>query len=168
MDEAEIKRAMAASGADAALVAESLAVAKAVRISQRHEDALVIGADQMLECEGVWYDKPADLETARSQLQALRGHTHRLISCVSVVRGGQRMWHHVARAELTMRTFSDGFLDDYLEKAGPDILDSVGAYRLEAMGVQLFSAISGDYFTVLGLPLLPLLEFLRIHRVIAP
>ncbi len=168
MDEDEVKLAMAASGADAAMVAESLAVAKAVRISNRHGDALVIGADQMLECEGVWYDKPADSDKARSQLKALRGRSHQLISCVSVVRDGQRMWHHTARAELTMRSFSDDFLDDYLETAGPDILDSVGAYRLEGMGVQLFSAISGDYFTVLGLPLVPLLDFLRIHRVVVP
>lgn len=168
MDEDEIKRAMAADGADAAMMAESLATAKAVRISQRHGDALVIGADQMLDCEGVWYDKPTTIDQARSQLQALRGRGHQLISCVTVVRDGQRMWHHVARATLTMRPFSDEFLDGYLDKAGPDILDSVGAYRLEAMGVQLFSAISGDYFTVLGLPLLPLLDFLRTHRVVAP
>ncbi len=168
MDEDEIKRAMAAEGADAALIAESLATAKAIRISQRHRDVLVIGADQMLECEGVWYDKPATIDKARSQLLALRGRSHQLISCVTVVRDGQRMWHHLARAELTMRSFSDIFLDDYLEKAGPDIFDSVGAYRLEGIGVQLFSSISGDYFTVLGLPLLPLLDFLRTHQVVTP
>ncbi len=168
MDEDEIKHAMAASGAGAAMVAESLATAKAIRVSQRHGDALVIGADQMLDCDDVWHDKPVTIDKARSQLQALRGRSHQLISCVSVVRDGQRMWHHMARATLTMRPFSDVFLDDYLEKAGPEILGAVGAYRLEGMGVQLFSAISGDYFTVLGLPLLPLLDFLRTHRVVAP
>ncbi len=168
MDEDEIKRAMAADGADAVLVAESLATAKATRISVRHHDALVIGADQMLDCEGVWHDKPQSRDQARAQLLALRGRRHQLISAVSVVRDGGCIWHHTAKAEMTMRDFSDAFLDDYLNRAGPDILGSVGAYRLEGLGVQLFSAISGDYFTVLGLPMLPLLDVLRSHRVVAP
>jgi septum formation protein len=126
----------------------------------------VIAADQMLVCDNAWSDKLADLAAARAQLLALRGRRHELVSAVCVVRDTTRLWHDVDRPALTMRSFGDGFLDDYLASAGDDVLGSVGAYRLEGHGIQLFSRIDGDYFAILGLPLLPLLAFLRGHGVV--
>lgn len=167
VDEEEIKLAARAEGAPVEDVAEALAELKAQRVTRKHPGALVIGADQMLECEGHWFDKPADREAARAQLQDLRGKTHRLVSCAVVIRDGERLWHHVDRARLTMRPFSDAFLESYLNAAGDDVLGSVGAYHLEGLGAQLFHRVDGDFFTILGLPLLPLLGFLRVHGVIA-
>lgn len=166
VDEEEIKRAMRAEGAKAGELAEALAELKARKISRRHAGRLVIGADQVLECQGRWFDKPADTAQARAQLLDLRGKLHELIACVCVLRDGERLWHHIGRARLTMRPFSDGFLDDYLHAVGDDALRSVGAYQLEGRGAQLFSRVDGDYFTILGLPLLPLLDFLRNHQVV--
>ncbi|CAO3449056.1 Maf-like protein [Azospirillum argentinense] len=167
VDEEEIKLAARAEGAPVEDVAEALAELKAQRVTRKHPGALVIGADQMLECEGRWFDKPADRDAARAQLQDLRGKTHRLVSCAVVIRDGERLWHHVDRARLTMRPFSDAFLESYLNAAGDDVLGSVGAYHLEGLGAQLFHRVDGDFFTILGLPLLPLLGFLRVHGVIA-
>ncbi len=152
---------MAKQGADVETVAASLALAKADEVRKRHMQALVIGADQILECEGRWFDKPQHREDAAKTLRTLRGRTHRLISAVAVHRGEECVWRHLETASLTMREFSDAFLERYIDDAGPGILESVGAYRLEQMGAQLFTRIEGDYFTILGLPLLPLLGFLR-------
>jgi septum formation protein len=167
IDEAEIKAAYLAERRSAAECAATLAEAKASRVARRHPGSLVIGADQMLVCEGAWFDKPADLAAARAQLVALRGKRHELVSAVSVVRDGDLLWHFVDRSTLHMRSFSDAFLEGYLAAAGADAVGSVGAYRLEAMGVQLFARIEGGYFAILGLPLLPLLDFLRGHGVVA-
>ncbi len=166
VDEGELKASFAAEGERAEVVVEALAETKAQRISARREGALVIGADQMLECDGVWFDKPKDMDRARADLRALRGRTHRLLTCACVVRDGRRLWHRVDAAELTMRPFSDAFLDAYLAAVGPVALESVGAYRLEEHGAQLMSRVRGDHFTILGLPLLPLLEFLRGQGVV--
>ncbi len=166
LDEAEVKAALAAEGADAEQVAETLAELKAQRVARRHPGALVIGADQMLECEGNWFDKPDDLQQAAQHLRALSGRTHRLVSSACVVRDGTCLWHHGDHARLTMRRLSDAFIDAYLAALGDRALDSVGAYQLEGLGAQLFHRIEGDFFTILGLPLLPLLEFLRQHRVL--
>jgi septum formation protein len=166
IDEGEVKASLLASRAAPAAIAETLAELKAQRVSRRHAASLVIGADQILECDGVLFDKPADAAAARLQLLALRGRTHRLVSAVVLVRDGQRLWHHVDRADLKMRDFSTSFLDCYLETAGQATLSSVGAYQLEGIGAQLFAAIDGDYFTILGLPLLPLLDILREHGVL--
>ena len=168
VDEGEIKAAFQADGAAVENCAEALAALKAKRISERHPEALVIGADQMLHCDGIWFDKPADLEAARSHLQALRGRTHRLVTAAVVMHGGSQLWHVVSQARLTMRPFSEAFLDDYIERAGAAVLGSVGAYQLEGLGAQLFDRVEGDFFTILGLPLLPLLEFLRGYGVIRP
>jgi septum formation protein len=167
IDEAEIKAAFRAERRTAAECAIALAEAKASRVARRHRDSLVVGADQMLVCEDVWFDKPTDLTAARAQLVALRGKRHELVSAICVVRDGELLWQLVERSTLVMRSFSDAFLDDYLAAAGTDALSSVGAYRLEALGVQLFTRIDGGYFAILGLPLLPLLDFLRGHGVVA-
>ena len=161
IDEEEYRNAMRADGAPAAAVAESLAELKARRVARHHPQAIVIGADQILDCDGIWFDKPADLDRARADLMALRGRTHELLSCACVVQDDRRLWHHIGRASLTMRAFTDDFLDDYLAMVGDDALSSVGAYQIEGPGAQLFSKIEGDYFTILGLPLLPLLQYLR-------
>jgi septum formation protein len=163
VDEAEVKRALAAEGAPADHVALTLAELKAVRISSRRPGAFVIGADQTLVCNGVLFDKPADLAHARAQLQALRGRPHELVSAAVVAQDGAALWRETQRARLVMRAFTDAFLDDYLRQVGDDALGSVGAYRIEGLGAQLFARIEGDLFTILGLPLLPLLEFLRGH-----
>lgn len=164
VDEAEIKAAMRADPVEA--VAQTLAELKAQHGSRRFPDAFVIGADQILECEGKRYDKPVDRDQARAQLCALRGRSHDLVSAAMVVRGGVRLWHHVDRVRLDMRDFSDGFLDSYLDAIGDAALASVGSYQLEGRGAQLFTRIEGDYFTILGLPLLPLLGFFREHGVL--
>ena len=165
VDEEEIKLSLKATGASGAQIAETLAELKANRISSKAEGALVIGADQILSCNGVLFDKPPDMDHARTQLQALRGKPHELLTAVCVAKNGGRVWHHNAVARLTMRQFSDAFLDDYLVRAGEDVLGSVGVYRLEGLGSHLFSRIDGDFFTILGLPLLPLLGFLRENGV---
>ncbi|WP_207455732.1 nucleoside triphosphate pyrophosphatase [Azospirillum sp. SYSU D00513] len=166
VDEEEVKLSCRAEGLSADEVAEALAELKAQRVTRHHPGALVVGADQMLECDGQWFDKPATRDGARDQLRALRGKPHRLISCAVVVRDGERLWHQTDRARLHMRPFTDAFLDDYLDQAGEDILHSVGAYHLEGLGAQLFHRVEGDFFTILGLPLLPLLGFLRVHGVV--
>ena len=164
--ETEIIASLRAEGALAGECAAALAEAKASRVSARHPGALVIGADQLLDCEGEWLEKPRDLEAARTQLKRLRGRPHALLSAVAVLRDGGRLWGALDRAELLMRPFSDAFLEDYLARAGSEVLHSVGAYRLEGLGAQLFEHVEGDFFTILGLPLLPLLGFLRERGVL--
>lgn len=167
VDEDQVKSSLEAKGADAAKVAVTLAELKAQETAQRHAGAFVIGADQMLDRDGTWFDKPVGLAQARGHLQSLRGRTHELVTAAVVVRDGTCIWQHVARARLTMRDFSDDFIDGYLERVGEDACRSVGAYQLEGLGAQLFSKIDGDFFTILGLPLLPLLDTLRGHGIVA-
>ena len=167
VDEAEVKTGLKAEGASASQIAETLAELKAQKISRRRPGALVVGADQMLDCGGVWFDKPVDLDQAAGHLRALSGKTHRLISAVCVVRDGARLWHHIDEARLIMRPLSEAFIADYLDAVGPAALTSVGAYQLEGLGAQLFTRVEGDYFTILGLPLLPLMDFLRNQGVVA-
>jgi septum formation protein len=166
VDEDAVKTAMLAQGASPRDIADALAEVKAVRISAKRPE-LVVGADQTLEFEGRLYDKAETLEAARERLQALRGKPHKLHSAVVVALEGQPIWREVVTATLTMRPFTDAFLDAYLAEEGPQALGSVGCYRLEGPGAQLFSRIEGDYFTILGLPLLGLLDLLRRHGVIA-
>ncbi len=161
VDEEEIRASFLAEGRGTAACAAALAEAKAMRVSARHASALVLGADQILECGGRWLEKPRSLEAARAQLNLLRGQDHRLITAAAIARNGSLIWHIIDRAQLTMRNFSNRFLEDYIASAGDELLDSVGAYRLEGLGAQLFERVEGDFFTILGLPLLPLLDFLR-------
>jgi septum formation protein len=148
-------------------LAQSLAACKAVSVANRLPETMVIGADQVLNLEGRAIDKPESLEEARKQLMQLRGRPHVLETAICCVRGGDTVWQHLGRATLTMRSFSEAFLDHYLDQIGPEVLTSVGAYKLEGLGAQLFETIEGDYFTILGLPLLPLLDFLRREGALA-
>jgi septum formation protein len=161
IDEGAMKLRCRTEGRDACACAASLADAKAACVAERHEGALVIGADQILVSGEDWFDKPEDRVAARRQLLRLRGKPHELVTSVAVWRGNRALWRHVERPRLLMRDFSDDFLDAYLAACGEGILASVGAYQLEHLGAQLFERIEGDYFAILGLPLLPLLGFLR-------
>ena len=152
------------NGPDLAL---SLAAEKARAVADKYSDQPVLGADQILSCDGKLFDKPRNMDEARENLIFMRGKTHQLINGLVLILNGQSAWQNTATASLTMREFTDDFLDMYLEKAGTSILSSVGCYRLEAEGSQLFEKIDGDYFTILGLPLMPLLGALREHGVVA-
>lgn len=167
IDETAVKQSLQAAGASPDAAAMTLAELKATKLSRRHGDPLVIGADQLLTCGAAWFDKPPDLTHARAQLIALRGRTHHLYSAVCVARNGAVIWRHSEQPRLRMRAFSDGFLDTYLAEVGEAALQSVGAYQLEGLGAQLFAEVEGDYFAILGLPLLPLLDFLRSRGVVA-
>ena len=170
LDEGVLKTQGQREGLDARAVALRLAVAKAMRAGAAGALApgtTVIGADQMLVCDGVWHDKPGDGAGVRAQLLALRGRTHVLPTAVVCLRDGEVVWRHLATPRLVMRRFSEAFLSAYLEHEGEAILGCVGGYRLEGMGVQLFDEVEGEFAAILGLPLLPLLCFLRSAGVIA-
>lgn len=166
VDEDAVKQSLSSEGAEAIDVAETLAELKAVKVSLGNPQALVVGADSILDLKGVWFDKPEDLDHAKAHLMTLRGQTHSLATAAVVALGGKRIWHYRDRSNMTMRKFSDVFLDNYLASVGKDVLSSVGAYHLEGQGAQLFSEVDGDFFSILGLPLLPLLSFLREHNAV--
>ena len=166
VDEAAIKEGAQAEGILPAEAALMLADAKAERVARRDPEALVIGCDQLLVCEGRWFDKPPDLAAARAQLLALRGRTHDLVTAAVCHRHGGRVWQEVAVPRLTMREFSEDFLDAYLAVEGEHVTASVGAYRLEGPGAQLFARVQGEHAAILGVPLLGLLAFLRRHGVL--
>lgn len=163
IDERDLEANAADRVLDAPGVAEFLAAEKALAVAAIRTGAIVVGADQVLDFDGVRLHKPADMEAARAQLRQLRGATHRLHAGVALARDGQLLWSHVETARLTLRRFSDAELEAVLAMEGEDILASVGAYRLEGPSIRLFERVEGDYFTILGLPLLPLLAALRRH-----
>jgi septum formation protein len=167
VDEAAVKQAAQAEAAPADDAALLLASLKAERIATLHPDALVIGADQILICDGAWFDKPVDLAEAAAHLRRLRGRSHTLVTAVVCRRGPTPLWRHVATPLLAMRNFSDGFLGSYLAVEGEALLSSVGAYRLEGPGIHLFDRVEGEHAAILGLPLLALFGFLRQHGVLA-
>jgi len=162
VDEEAVKASLLAEGAGPRDIADALAELKAIRVS-RGRPEFVIGSDQTLDLDGELYDKAESVEAARERLKLLRGKTHKLHSAVVVAKEGTPIWREVVTASLTMRDFSDSFLEAYLVSEGPHALGSVGCYRLEGLGAQLFSKIEGDYFAILGLPLMGLLDLLRRH-----
>lgn len=166
IDEPELMASLQASGAEVERAAEVLAEMKAKRVASRFPGRLVLGCDQMLECDGQWLDKARDRSHAREQLNLLRGRVHHLVTSAVLVRDETRVWHHTEKAAMRFRDFSDAFLDFYIGRAGTEILQSVGGYQLEGLGAQLFETIDGDFFTILGLPLLPVLAILREQRVL--
>lgn len=166
VDEAGLRDSLRHGGATTGEAAAALAEAKARAVAALEPHAIILGADQILDMDGAWLEKPVDRAAARDQLLALRGRTHRLVSAVVAFHGAVPLWRAVDVAELAMRDFSDAFLDSYLDQAGDTVTASVGAYQLEGLGAQLFGTVRGDFFTVLGMPLLPVLDFLRQEGVL--
>ena len=161
VDERAVERPLLEAGADPGAIALRLAEAKALDVGARRPGDRVLGCDQTLGLDRERFVKPENRSAAREQLTRLRGRTHELHSALALVEDGRVVWRDVVVARMTMRAFSDAFLDDYCDRAGDAVLSSVGCYQLEGLGVTLFEAIDGDYFTILGLPLLPLLSELR-------
>lgn len=165
VDEAAIKASMLAEGVPFRDIADALAEAKAMRVS-RLEEGLVIGADQIMLMEDRLYDKPKTVDEARERLKAMRGKSHYLMGAVVICENGAPVWRHMAKTKLTMRDFSDQFLENYLTLEADHLTRSVGAYRFEGPGAQLFTKVDGDFFSILGLSLLPVLDYLRLRGAI--
>ncbi len=167
VDEVAIKQALIAAGAKPRDIADSLAEAKALKISRKFPTALVIGSDQILEMgNGDLLDKPESVAQARAHLGQLSGQTHRLISAAVIAQGGQAVWRHIGIAKMTMRVLSATFIDHYVTSHWDAIRGCVGCYQIEAEGAQLFADLEGSQFTVMGMPLLPLLDYLRVRQVL--
>jgi len=166
IDERAVEAPLYETGATPEDVAQVLAEAKAVDVSEKHPGAVVIGCDQTLSLGDEIFHKPADMEAARRQLLKFSGKTHQLNSAVVLVKDGETVWRHVSIARMTMRDLDPGFVGRYLGRVGDVALSSVGAYQVEGPGIQLFDRIDGDYFTIVGLPLLPLLAELRKEKLI--
>ncbi|MEL6726199.1 MAG: Maf family protein [Pseudomonadota bacterium] len=165
VDEDAAKNAMRADGLSVRDQAMRLAELKAIKVSAR-EPGLVIGGDQMLNLNGEAFDKPVDLEAASNHLRKLSGQEHRLETAIVIAENGEPVWRHLARPKLTVRPLTEAFIHGYIEASGPSLLSTVGAYQLEGLGSQIFTKIEGDYFSILGLPLLPLLDYLRVRGVL--
>ena len=163
IDERAVEDDFRAAGTGAASIALALAKAKALAVSDRQKSAFVIGADQTLALDRELLHKPADRGEASAQLDRLRGRSHQLHAGVALARSGKVLWSGVETATLTLRQFSDTERDDVLDREGEAILSCVGSYRLEGPSIRLFEKVDGDYFTILGLPLLPLLAAMRLH-----
>ena len=167
IDEDAIRQSLQADAASARDIADALAEMKARKLAEKNSDALVLGCDQVLAFNGRVFGKPETPDEARAQLVAFRGQTHQLISALVLYDGGKPIWRHMSEAKLTMRTLSDSYLDMYISRNWPSLRQTVGSYKLEEEGIRLFSAIEGDYFTILGLPLLPLIGYLGSRGFIA-
>ena len=166
IDERAVEAPLYDSGATPEDVAQVLAEAKAIAVSEKNPGAVVIGCDQTLSLGAQIFHKAPDMEGARRQLLSLSGKTHQLNSAVVLVQDGKTLWRHVSVARMTMRDMDPGFIGRYLARIGDSALSSVGAYQVEGLGIQLFEKIEGDYFTIVGLPLLPLLAELRKENLI--
>jgi septum formation protein len=166
IDETAVIESLIGEGQGGRNISDCLAEMKARRVSTGFPTEWVVGSDQVLSLEGEIFEKPSSIDEAREHLLRFRGKTHVLHSAASVARGGSIVWRHVSEARMSVRSFSDAFLESYLAQAGTDVLGSVGAYHVEGRGVQLFSRIEGDLFTVQGFPLLPFLDFLRVQGLV--
>lgn len=167
VDEATIRDALVAEGAHPRDIADTLAEMKARKVAEKHSTALVLGCDQVLALDRQTFAKPETPDDARQQLRQLRGRTHKLLSALVIYENAEPVWRFVGEARLTMHQFSDAYMDDYVTRNWDSIRHSVGCYKVEEEGVRLFSAITGDHFTILGLPLLPLLAWLGNRGMIA-
>ncbi len=163
VDEGAVKDALLAEGQTPRAIADALAELKAVKISQGQPSALVIGSDSMVSVDGRLFDKPESREAAATHLRTFSGQVMLLTSAVVVAESGQPVWRHVDQAKLMVRPLSEAFIDQYLDAEWPAIAGCVGCFRIEGPGVQLFSRLDGDHFTILGMPLLPLLGYLRVR-----
>ena len=161
IDEDAVKKELQQTSATAVDLARRLSHDKALLVSQKFPDAYIIGGDQTLDCNGRWFDKPTSVDDARNHLQEFRNKTHTLQSGICVARGGKILWDTVEGVDMVARNYSDDFIEYYLSQMGDEVLETVGAYKLETIGAQLFTNIKGDYFTVLGIPMLSLLQYLR-------
>ncbi len=161
VDEDEIKTRMSGTGATFEQIAEALACEKALSVSKSHLESLIIGGDQILVCDGKHYDKAKNIEEARNHLKFFRGRTHELVTSIAVVLNGRVIWKNTSRPLLSMWNFSDEFLEEYIGKAGDALLQSVGGYYIEGLGIHLFSNIEGEYHAIQGMPMLALLNKLR-------
>jgi len=167
IDEAAAKEPLRNRGFHPSAIADALAELKALEVSERRPEDLVLGCDQTLALEdGAEFDKATDRTVLAGQLRMLSGKTHRLFSAMVIARQGEIVWRHVENVRMTMRTLSDQFISDYVESEGDVLLGCVGGYRIEGRGVQLFSRIEGSHFAIMGLPLLPLLEYLRAEEIL--
>lgn len=167
IDEDAVRAGLESEHATPRDVADTLAELKARKLADKNPEALVLGCDQVLAFKHQVWAKPESRDQARAQLQTLRGDTHQLLSALVLYHRAEPIWRHVGQARLTMTQFSDSYLDAYLDRTWPQVASSVGAYQLEGEGIRLFSSIEGDYFTILGLPLLPLLSYLSLRGFIA-
>lgn len=167
IDEDAVRAGLESEHATPRDVADTLAELKARKLADKNPEALVLGCDQVLAFKQQVWAKPESRDQARAQLQTLRGETHQLLSALVLYHRAEPIWRHVGQARLTMTQFSDSYLDAYLDRTWPQVASSVGAYQLEGEGIRLFSSIEGDYFTILGLPLLPLLSYLSLRGFIA-
>lgn len=161
IDEETLRESLTAEGVPPRDQADQLAEAKALKLSARRPDILVLGCDQILDLDGAVLAKPVSRDDAASQLRRLSARTHRLWSAAVGALGGRPVWRHIGEASLTMHQLTDAEIDGYLTRCWPGVADSVGAYKIEEEGLRLFSAVTGDHFTILGLPLIPLLTWLR-------
>ena len=163
IDEAAIRDAAQSEGASPDDIAVLLAEMKGERIAAKHRDAMIISSDQLLVCDGILYGKPKTFEQAHQQIAALSGKRHQLITAVMLFDNGRRIWHHIARPEITFHQLDDNAISDYLRHFGEDAFHSPGSYFLEGPGIHLFADIFGDYYAILGLPMMALLPQLKLH-----